>query len=224
MNVCPLHRDPTCVAPTRYWNLKTAGDARGDLIVYCWGDNFKCSWVHSRLYGEIVEAGLHRLSDQDLTSRYYDVAAAAKAAAATSASDPRKRDLEDFVARYGGLPQEVYSVMDRPSPVPPLEPQPEPPPWDETNPDYRADRPDPVWTWQAALGRLRLEIPQEQFNTFLRPCSGLRWEDDCLVVGAATTFAVSWLELPLHLEMVREAVAKTAGAQLSVRYKADRQS
>ena len=80
------------------------------------------------------------------------------------------------------------------------------------------DRPDPAAAWQAALGRLQLEIPQEQFNTFLRPCSGLRWEDDCLVVGAATTFAVSWLELPLHLEMVREAVAKTTGAQSSVRY------
>ena len=80
------------------------------------------------------------------------------------------------------------------------------------------DRPDPAAAWQAALGRLQLEIPQEQFNTFLRPCSGLRWEDDCLVVGAATTFAVSWLELPLHLEMVREAVARTTGAQSSVRY------
>ncbi len=80
------------------------------------------------------------------------------------------------------------------------------------------DRPDPVSAWQAALGRLQLEIPQEQFNTFLRPCSGLRWEDDCLVVSAATAFAVSWLELPLHLEMVREAVAKTTGAQSSVRY------
>ena len=82
------------------------------------------------------------------------------------------------------------------------------------------DRPDPVSAWQAALGRLQLEMPQEQFNTFLRPCSGLRWEGDCLVVRAATTFAVSWLELPLHLEMVREAVVKTVGAQSSVRYMA----
>ena len=82
------------------------------------------------------------------------------------------------------------------------------------------DRPDPGSAWQAALGRLQLEIPQEQFDTFLRPCAGLRWEGDCLVVGAATTFAVSWLELPLHQEMVREAVAKTVGAQSNVRYQA----
>ncbi len=82
------------------------------------------------------------------------------------------------------------------------------------------DRPDPVSAWQAALGRLQLEIPHEQFTTFLRPCSGLRWDDDCLVVGAATAFAVSWLELPLHLEMAREAVVKTIGAQSNVRYQA----
>lgn len=82
------------------------------------------------------------------------------------------------------------------------------------------DRPDPASAWQAALGRLQLEIPQEQFNTFLRPCSGLRWEADCLVVGAATTFAVSWLELPLHLEMVREAVTKTVAVPSNVRYEA----
>ena len=82
------------------------------------------------------------------------------------------------------------------------------------------DRPDPGSAWQAALGRLQLEIPQEQFDTFLRPCAGLRWEDDCLVIGAATTFAVSWLELPLHQEMVREAVAKTVGAPSNVRYQA----
>lgn len=82
------------------------------------------------------------------------------------------------------------------------------------------NRPDPVSAWQAALGRLQLEIPQDQFNTFLTPCSGLRWEADCLVVRAATTFAVSWLELPLHLEMVREAVAKTLGVPLDVRYEA----
>ena len=82
------------------------------------------------------------------------------------------------------------------------------------------DRTDPTSAWQAALGRLQLEVPQEQFNTFLRPCSGLRWERDCLVVGAATTFAVSWLELPLHREMVREAVGKTVGAPSDVCFEA----
>ena len=80
--------------------------------------------------------------------------------------------------------------------------------------------PDPASAWQAALGRLQLEIPQEQFNTFLRPCTGLRWDHECLVVGAATTFAVSWLELPLHVAMVREAISKVIGTKLEIRYQA----
>ena len=216
LNVCPLHRDPTCVAPTRYWNLKSAGDARGDLIVYCWGDNFKCSWVHSRLYGEIVEAGLHRLSDQDLTSRYYDVAAAAFAAAATSASDPRRSHLEIYRQRFGGYPCEVDEREKQVLVWPDVELDPVRDPTSHTGPGR--PRPDGVSAWQAALGRLQLEIPQEQFNTFLRPCTGLGWQGNCLFIGAPTTFAVSWLELPLHLEMIREAVAKTVGAESSVRF------
>ena len=80
------------------------------------------------------------------------------------------------------------------------------------------DLPDPVSTWQAVLGRLQLEIPHEQFKTFLRPCTGLHWESNRLVVGATTAFAVSWLELPLHIEMVEEAISKTVGTQIAVRF------
>ena len=82
------------------------------------------------------------------------------------------------------------------------------------------DLPDPVSTWQAVLGRLQLEIPHEQFKTFLRPCTGLYWENDRLVVGATTAFAVSWLELPLHIEMVEEAISKTVGTKTTVRFQA----
>ena len=217
--LCPLHQDGTCVGPTRYWHLKSAGDARGDLIIYCWGDAGKCSWVHSRRYGVIREPELPRLPDKNLTALYYDVAAAAKAAAATSVSDPA-----------------VYSVTDIPS-EPRAIPERRSFSWSDHYPDLVFDdlsddrpegtgmpRPDPVSAWQAALGRLQLEIPQEQFNTFLRPCAGLGWKGDCLWIGAATTFAVSWLELPLHLEMVREAVSKTVGAESSVHFEAMPQS
>ena len=143
----------------------------------------------------------------------------------TTAANALKARISE--ARMKAKVAEVYSIA---------EPQRDPPasivsteailaeyglnPWVESPdlPEGIQPRPDPVSTWQAALGRLQLEIPQEQFNTFLRPCSGLTWDEDCLVVGAATTFAVSWLELPLHLEMVREAVAKTTGAPSRVRY------
>ncbi len=73
------------------------------------------------------------------------------------------------------------------------------------------DFPDPASLWQAVLGRLQLEMPKEHFNTFLRPCVGQSWDGDCLVVAAASSFAVSWLELPLHLTMAQEALAGALG-------------
>ena len=87
-------------------------------------------------------------------------------------------------------------------------------------PSSPQNRPDPGSAWQAVLGRLQLEIPREQFDDFLRPCVGLRWDGDVLEVGATSTFAVSWLTLPLHREMVEEAVAKTVGATSRIVYRA----
>ena len=71
-----------------------------------------------------------------------------------------------------------------------------------------ADFSDPTQVWRAVLGRLQLEIPKEHFDTFLRPCVGRSWDGTCLVVAAATSFAVSWLELPLHRAMAQEALAQ----------------
>lgn len=93
------------------------------------------------------------------------------------------------------------------------------------------DLPDPAFLWQAVLGRLQLEIPKEHFNTFLRPCVGHGWQaldqedgspetgtGPALVVAAASSFAVSWLELPLHLAMAREALAGALGREAGLRY------
>ena len=79
---------------------------------------------------------------------------------------------------------------------------------------------DPVSVWQVVLGRLQLEMPREHFNTFLRPCVGHAWQDGDLVVAAASSFAVSWLELPLHLAMAQEALTQTLGRESTVRYRA----
>ena len=79
---------------------------------------------------------------------------------------------------------------------------------------------NPATVWQAALGRLQMEMPREHFNTFLRPCVGQSWDDGDLVVAAASTFAVSWLELPLHLSMAQEAVSKTLGRPADIQYRA----
>ena len=79
---------------------------------------------------------------------------------------------------------------------------------------------DAASLWQAVLGRLQVEMPREQFQTFLRPCVGQGWEDGCLVVAAASAFAVSWLELPLHRAMAEEALGKALGRAAAIRYRA----
>ncbi len=83
-----------------------------------------------------------------------------------------------------------------------------------------ADSSDPALIWRAVLGRLQLEMPKEHFDTFLRPCVGHDWDGNCLVVAAASSFAVSWLELPLHLAMAQEALAKTLSKAAHIRYEA----
>ncbi len=79
---------------------------------------------------------------------------------------------------------------------------------------------DPASVWQAVLGRLEMEMPREHFNTFLRPTIGHSWDDGDLVVAASSSFAVSWLELPLHLAMAQEALSKTLGRSAGVHYQA----
>ena len=73
--------------------------------------------------------------------------------------------------------------------------------------------PDPAGVWRSVLGRLKLEMPRDYFNTFLQPCVGYAWEDGDLVVAAESTFAVQWLELPLHRAMAQEALADTLGQE-----------
>ena len=79
---------------------------------------------------------------------------------------------------------------------------------------------DPASVWHAVLGRLQLEMPQEHFNTFLRPCVGYGWKDGDLVVAAASSLVVTWLELPLHLAMAEEALAKTLDRNARIVYRA----
>ena len=78
----------------------------------------------------------------------------------------------------------------------------------------------PSSVWRAVLGRLQLEMPREHFNTFLRPCVGYEWKDGDLVVAAASSFAVTWLTLPLHLEIAEEALAKTLDRNACILYQA----
>ena len=74
--------------------------------------------------------------------------------------------------------------------------------------------------WQAVLVRLQLEMPREHYNTFLCPCLGWQWEGGDLVVAAASSFAVTWLTLPLHLAMAEEALTMTLGRNARIVYRA----
>jgi chromosomal replication initiator protein len=81
------------------------------------------------------------------------------------------------------------------------------------------DLSDAASVWHAVLGRLQLQVRREHFDTFLRPCVGHSWETDDLIVAATSSFTVSWLEMPDHLELAREALAKTLGYGAGIRYR-----
>ena len=81
------------------------------------------------------------------------------------------------------------------------------------------DLSDAASVWHAVLGRLQLQVRREHFDTFLRPCVGHSWETDDLIVAATSSFTVSWLEMPDHLELAREALVKTLGYDAGIRYR-----
>ena len=75
-------------------------------------------------------------------------------------------------------------------------------------------------TWRDTLDLLELEMPREHFNTFLRPSVGQQWEGNELVVAAASSFAISWLTLPLHVAMAEDALSRTVGMTVHILYRA----
>ncbi|MCU0625860.1 MAG: chromosomal replication initiator protein DnaA [Gemmatimonadaceae bacterium] len=49
-------------------------------------------------------------------------------------------------------------------------------------------------TWSRLLDRVRLEIPEQTFRTWLEPCEPLRLDGSTLVIGAPDQFAADWNE------------------------------
>ena len=84
--------------------------ATGDEIRYCRGSNGKCSWVHSRDRGTVVEAGRDRLDALGIEAAYYDLRSAAKPAASSDTS--RTGYLESYRLRHGRLPWEGADSWD----------------------------------------------------------------------------------------------------------------
>ena len=72
-------------------------------------------------------------------------------------------------------------------------------------------------TWEAALGRLQLQVTRPSYDTWLRDSIGLSIDAEALVVGVPTTFAAEWLGGRMR-GLIETAVASVARAPLGVRF------
>ncbi len=75
-------------------------------------------------------------------------------------------------------------------------------------------------TWSEVRQLLRMELPPRLFDDYVGPCVGHQWFGDELVVAAASSFAVSWLTIPMHQEMADEALARVVGPTARILYRA----
>lgn len=73
-------------------------------------------------------------------------------------------------------------------------------------------------TWEAALGRLQLQIARPSFDTWLRGTVGLSLEGQTLVVGVPTTFAAEWLERRMQ-GLIEDAVTAVVGDLQAVAFR-----
>jgi chromosomal replication initiator protein len=73
-------------------------------------------------------------------------------------------------------------------------------------------------TWEAALGRLQIQVPRPSFDTWLRGTIGLSLEGNTLVVGVPTPFAAEWLEKRMH-GLIENAVAAIGPDRLEVAFR-----
>ena len=75
----------------------------------------------------------------------------------------------------------------------------------------------PRQLWEAALGDLQVQVARPSYDTFLQNTIGVALEDDCLVIGANSSFAAEYLEKRLR-SVVQTAVERVAHSPLDVRF------
>ena len=71
--------------------------------------------------------------------------------------------------------------------------------------------------WEAALGRLQVQLTRPTFDTWLRDTRGLSLDGGTLRVGVPTTFAAEWLEQRMY-QLVEAAAATAARQSLTVAF------
>ena len=71
--------------------------------------------------------------------------------------------------------------------------------------------------WQAALGRLQIELSRPAFDTWVKDAHAVSFEDGMMVVGVPNPYAKDWLENSLYGTILR-AVTTVAKRTVSVRF------
>lgn len=71
--------------------------------------------------------------------------------------------------------------------------------------------------WDATLGQLLLRVTRQNYDSWLRPTAGIRFEETTLVVAAPTELACDWLSTRMKM-VIHQAITTVAGPGLKVRF------
>ncbi len=69
--------------------------------------------------------------------------------------------------------------------------------------------------WEAALGRLQVQVPRPTYDTWLRGTEGQSLAENTLVVSAPSPFVAEWLQRRMH-GLMRDAVTAVTGRHTDV--------
>jgi len=72
--------------------------------------------------------------------------------------------------------------------------------------------------WEAALGRLQMEISQPSFETWLRDTVGISVDETIFTIGVPTPFVAEWLERRMY-PFLQKTVREIAATDLDLQFK-----
>ena len=72
--------------------------------------------------------------------------------------------------------------------------------------------------WDAALEQISMEIPREHFGTFFTPTVGVSLSAAEITVATQSDYANTWLNMPLHYDIAKDAVKVIAGQEMEILY------
>ena len=71
--------------------------------------------------------------------------------------------------------------------------------------------------WKAVMGDLQLQVTESTYETWLKDTKALTLDDDTLLVGVSSPFAVEWLERRLY-QLIRRTVQRVTGRAIDVQF------